>query len=306
MRTAVLFSGSPYTFRNSLPSLRQHLLEPNGADAFVMTTRENAHRRASSTFQGQGPAVLDVDANDQRWCDLVQRTYRVPAEVSDADLGAMRSALGPSLRTLRVAEDVPGYMDDLRRARVAVSRSARSYVRAGGRVDLPADDSLGFRALVDQYYHVRACYGLMVAEETAGGFVYDRVARARMDFIADEPLVLDACDDDRPRVAGCFRQPQDRVEFADEFFWYSSRAAAARIFPGLEKMGTITDRKYATVDEVSGHDHRFDPEMQWSLLLRELGFDEVAVVPIFRSARYTLGADGYYYINYLFHQQGRS
>lgn len=314
-KTAILFSGSSYNVKFSLPSLLQNLIIPNDADVFVFTTRV-CKRRIT-------PASEIPDASDnEKWNEKNATTIVDESPLSDDEIQLIKDTFGERLKMIAIAEDDYSYMEYIRDERTKMAEIVNWYIGENQHLKLPLpfqgtlftrpnDNSSNgtIRCVIDQYRHVKKCYEMMEQYENENGFKYEWVVRARIDFIVPFELNLKFYSEqhDKPYLyigASAFRT--DSMEFLDEYFWFSKRVTAAKLFPHLDKMGLLHDRKYQTFQwgteysKEAGNDFMFDPETQWSILLHELGITELIQVRLNRSACYSRGDDGYDYFNYLF------
>lgn len=306
MKTAILLSGTAYNFRFSLPSMLENLVIPNDADVFMVTSRSNMRRKAPHTAE-------DIQAEDaERWHAKAMSMIRdISRDFTPEDLEFVKDVLGDRLKGFQFIEDIPGYephlADQRRRMQFTVNEYRKESLRQGipapykGFITDPNDYHI--RCVVDQYHHVRQCYRLMGAGELVHGFQYDVVMRARADFYcpqvfqaASRPTIME------PLLHVCGSVRRDPFEWSDEFCWFSNRDIARRLFPSLDAMGFITDRKYNTIYPPQDNDFRFAPETQFSLLMYELGIEPL-VVKIYRSCRFTDGGDGFDYMNYKFSRE---
>lgn len=305
-KTAILFAGSGYNLQYSLESLLKNLVEPNNADVFVLIPRNEKRRKTPAS-----EIRNDVDT-PEGWASFDAKTRTTIVDDSplrDDELAYIRQVFGDRLKVLQVADDLPDYMQYIDLERIKMMNTINSYIRECKAKNLPLplngieihDPTTGYiRMTIDQYRHIRKCYQLFEEYERKTGTKYKYVMRARIDFVCDEPILIEHYtlnhDESYLYSMGSFRR--DPFEWADEFCWFSKRDIAARLFPALDRMGIITTRAYNTVDN-TGNDTIFSPECQFSLLLRELNLP-VINVKIFRSSMYSPGNDGFDYFNYKF------
>ncbi len=305
IRTAILFSGSAYNVRFSLDSLMENLIVPNDADVFVVTTRICKRRKTPASTP-----IPDPNVDWESYRKKNERTVVDDTPLSDEELQLIRDKFGDRLKVLVVAEEMPDYWNSVISGRIQMkdtvnnfilNATSKSQIPAFGGMTIDDHNSGTIRYTSDQYRHVKKCYELMEDYENLHGFKYNHIMRARIDFIAPEVINLNHYmqnhDGSYLYVMGSFRR--DKFPWSDEFSWFSNRKIASRLYPSLDRMGLITDRKYNTINVGEGNDMRFGPEVQFDLLLQELGLPCVNV-KIYRSAQYSPGDDGWDYFNYRF------
>lgn len=303
MRTAILFSGTAYNFRHSIASIMENMVLPNDADVFILTSRYNMMRRTVSSSD----VPLADDANQDLWNSKSRSITRHETQINDSDIAFIRETFGNRLVELQFIEDNPSYMAYLNTERVNMMMGINRYRDEcltipgaiqpfGGDATQPENGNI--KCVVDQYNHVKKCFEIMQHHEGIKGR-YDYVVRARLDCIASEKIVFAHyyLNHDYPYLYLCGSVRNDSFEWADEFFWFSKRDTAEKLFPALNRMGFITDRKYNTLAPMQPNDFVFAPETQFSLLLYELEIPLINV-HIYRSAKFTNGGDGYDYYNY--------
>jgi hypothetical protein len=125
--------------------------------------------------------------------------------------------------------------------------------------------------------------------------------RARIDFIVPEKISVEyyTLPHDRAYWYIMGSVLRDPFLYSEEFCWFSKRSICDKIYPNLDKMGLIVDRKYETFYEPQSNDFRFGAETQFALFIHELGIPHINV-KIYRAGKYTNGGDGYDYFNYAF------
>lgn len=298
-KNAILFSGSAYNIRFSLQSLMDNVVIPNDADVFVLTTRYCLRRKTKST-----EPIPDVDVDGEAWAAKNKTTERDLTPLTDAELQLIRDTFGERLKGLWVQEDIPGYNGYLHGERLRMEKTIEGYQKESLTLNQPVAKSGSINSIVDQYRHAWKLYQLMQQYEQSAGVKYEWIMRARIDFIApfvfnmrhyyenhDEAYLYD--------LHGF--SPNDPYWF-EEYCWFSKRKIADLIFPALNEIGFLTDRKYKTVS--GGRDHRFAAEVQCGILIHKLNLqDKIIPVRIWRSCRYTNGGDGYDYFNYEFRRE---
>lgn len=310
-RTAILYSGSAYNIRYSIKSQLENLVIPNDADVFIFTNRF-CKRRTTPSGYIPDPNRMDEAEENEKWVEKCKLQTFEDNPLTDEEIQLMKDTLGDRLKVFQLAEEVPGYMDYIQRGRVEMLDAINARMRDNAEKGLPTvyngkvqtDPNNGnIRNTSDQYKHVQKCYQLMKQYEAEHGIKYDYVIRARIDFIV--PFKFNIAhyylNHDAPYLYNCsgFRN-DERVEWAEEHCWFSRAAAADKLFPQLHRIGTIINRpEYNTIDYKEPIDKLFSPEVQYCLLLLELGL-HVITVPIHRSATYTKGDDGLDYFNYMF------
>lgn len=307
-RTAIIFGGSAYNIRFSLPSLLENLIIPNNADVFVLTTRFCKRRM---TYEGYIPLAEEND----KWVEKVAETIVDETPLSDKELQLIRDTFGDRLKVLKVVDDMPEYMDYIHGQRQYMKEAINEYIKVSHHLKKPAPYNGIFvntpevgtiRCIIDQYNHIKKCYELMEQYENENDFKYEWVMRARIDFIVPEVINMkhyyENLDQPYLYVMGSVRR--DTMEWCDEWCFFCKRVTAAKLFPQLHRMGFNNDRKYQTLQygtpyAPNGNDFMFDPESQFSVLLHELNL-KIINVRIYRSAGFTNGGDGFDYMNYRF------
>lgn len=305
-KTAILFSGSAYNVKFSLPSLLNNIVVPNDADIFVLTTRVCKRRKTPATSP-----IPDCDIDWEAYSKKNATTINDMTELTNAELELIRETFGDRIKGLYVFEDMQQYYNHVLNDRRQMMNVINAYMAESEKKNLPLpyngrkceDANTGsIRYTIDQYHHIKKCYEIMEQYEQANNFKYEHVIRMRIDFKAPEVInikhYLENHDDPKYLyVMGSFRR--DPFYWADEFCWFSKRQAAAMLFPHLDRIGLITDRQFNTIYEKENNDFRFSPETQFDLLLHQLKM-HVINVRIYRSGEYTSGGDGYDYFNYRF------
>lgn len=301
-KTAILFSGSAYNIKFSLQSQLENFIIPNNADVFIVTERRVKNRKTAHS--NPIPTAWDPD-----WHTKAAIIIHEESELSDDDIQFIKDTFGDKLKGIWLKDEMPNYMEYLRSQRSKMMSIVNSYRQYNEQQGLPK--SFGYditdvndgnlRCVVDQYGHVKKCYELMEQYENENSFKYDYVVRARIDFIVPEVIDIEQYilnhDINYLYIMGSVNR--DEFEFADEFCWFSKRIIASKLFPYLDRLGMIDDRKYKTALVEQNNDFRFGAETQWALLLKELGLP-VMNPKIFRSAKFTDGKNGYDYMNYMY------
>jgi cephalosporin hydroxylase len=313
-KTAILYAGSAYNLRFSLESQLKNLVEPNDADVFIVTTR--AMKRRKTPHDDYIPKAEENDL----WVEKVSKTIVDDSPLTDQEIQLIKDTFGERLKGFFIVEENEDYMNYLREERQKMADIVNWYIDESAYMKKPLpfgggkfknannDQSNGtIRCTTDQYNHIKKCYELMERYENERGEKYEWVVRARIDFIVPFEFNLKHYYENQDKqilyICGSFRQ--EVMSWLDEFFWFSKRITAEKLFPKLNRMGMINNRKhntlqYGTAYAPNGNDLNFDPEVQFSLLLYEIGLNELINIKIYRSSRYTNGNDGYDYFNYEF------
>ena len=296
----MLITGGAYNCRYALPSLAANLVLPNDADVFMLLSRYNRRRKAPFT-EDRVPSDRIDD-----WIQKVKTQVVDESPLSDAEIDFIKEVFGDRLKVFLLLEEMPAYENYIMRQRDLMMHLINRFRKQSVELGLPPPfggdvafgDNGNVRIVIDQYHHVAECYRQMVKFEVASSVRYDSVIRIRPDFIVEKPAVLQSFYDRHRHiealyVCGSFRE--DPMEWADEFCFFGERPIADKVFPNLDQMGFMEDRRYATV--YKGNEYMFAPETQFSILLWKL---EVPVVslPIYRSSCYSDGKDGWDYLNY--------
>ena len=302
-RTAILFSGSAYNIRFSIQSALENLVIPNNADVFIVTERRCLRRK---TPAGELPDIADWT----KW-EAKNRTQinDLSQLLTDEEIEFIKKTFGDRLKGFYLVDEDRGYLDRIHLARVKMMDTVNNYrlenIRMGikppfgGSVDQPENGNV--RCVVDQYHHVKKCYDYMIEYENQNGFKYDYVMRARIDFIVPEKISVEyyTLNHDKAYWYIMGSVLREEFDYSDEFCWFSKRSICDKIYHNLERLGTITDRKYNTFYAPQDNEFRFCAETQFALLIRELGIPWINV-KIYRSSRYTNGGDGFDYMNYCY------
>lgn len=309
-RTAILYSGSAYNIKHSLKSQLENFIIPNDADVFIFTNRFCKRRKTPAGYIPDVTKLDTVEEND-RWVEKVKGQFFEDIPLTDEEIQLIKDTLGDRVKVFQVADDFPEYMNYIQDGRIAMMNSINNRMKENEEMGLPKPfngtpienpDNGNIRNTSDQYRHVKRCYELMCQYENENNIKYDYVIRARIDFVV--PFVFNIAhyylNHDAPYFYNCsgFRN-DDSVEWAEEFCWFSKRSVAEKLFPQLDRIGTINTREYKTIDERYPTEMLFSPEVQYCLLLLELNL-HVITIPIHRSAMYTPGNDGFDYFNYMF------
>lgn len=304
-KVAIVFSGTAYNYQTSIGSLLEHLLIPNDADAFILTSRHNELRRVPESDE------IVTDSMPEAWAKKAQDQVRVTAPIdADGEL-LIRDTFGGRLKGLCFLEDLPEHQADLDAKRETMMNLINSYTQDSkqrGLTSLPlggntiTDPNNGcIRCVVDQYNHAKRCFQMLETYEQSQGERYDWVVRVRLDFIFQEPFILERyyLNHDIPYlyIPRNTMESEEPVEWMDEFFWFSPREIAQSLFTNLSRMGFVTDRKRQTIHPRQNVDYMFSPETQFAMLVSELGLPTLSI-RVVRSSHYTNGGDGYDYLNY--------
>jgi hypothetical protein len=302
-RTAILFSGSAYNIRFSLQSLMDNLVIPNNADVFVLTERRCLRRK---TISGNIPSIEDwpkwKEKNDTQINDLDH-------PLTDEEIQLIKDTFGDRLKSFNLLEGMPEYFSYLTMERNKMMDAINNYRRENHALaikmpfgnDVTSGDNGNVRCVVDQFRHIKKNYEIMCDYENANGFKYDYVIRARIDFVCPEKISVEYYTLPHDKAYWYVMGSVMREEFpySDEWGWFSKRSICDQIYPNLDKMGLITDRKYETFYKPQNNEFRFCAETQFELLIKELQVP-VVNIKIYRSSVYTNGNDGYDYMNYCF------
>jgi hypothetical protein len=301
-RTAIIFSGSAYNVKFSLPSLMENLVIPNNADVFVLTERRCLRRK---TPAGDLPDISDWEKwefkNRSTIADLNQ-------PLTDEEIALIKTTFGDRLKGFYLIDEMQDFLyymeDERRKMMVTVNAYINENNSRGIKPPFPFEmdhiDNGNLRCVINQFRQIKKCYEYMREYEDQNGFKYDYVMRARIDFIAPEKIIIEyytPCHDWNYWyiMGSVLREP---FPFSDEFCWFSRRSISDRIFLELDRMGLITDRKYDTYYAPQNNDFRFSSETQFGLYIKELNIPFLNI-KIFRSSKYTNDGD-YDYMNYAF------
>lgn len=312
MRTAILYSGSAYNIKYSIQSQLENLIIPNNADVFIFTNRF-CKRRTTPSGYIPDPNKMHLPEENEKWVEKCKLQTFEDSPLTDEEIQLMKDVLGDRLKVFQLAEETPGYMEYLQNGRYEMLYAINSRLADNRQKGLPTifdgkdqedPNSGNIRNTSDQYKHVKKCFELMMKYESENNIKYDWVMRARIDFIV--PFKFNIAhyylNHDAPYLYNCsgFRNDAD-VEWAEEHCWFSKRIVADKLFPELHRVGTIINHpNHKTINyRHPVIDMLFAPEVQYCLLLLELGL-HVITVPIHRSATYTKGDDGLDYFNYMF------
>lgn len=302
-RTAILFTGSAYNIRFSIKSAMENLVIPNNADVFMVTERRCLRRK---TVSGEIPDISDWESwkkkNDTQINDLSQ-------PLSDEEIQLIRETLGDRLKGFYLFDEMGEYRSYIYSQRekmmMAVNKYRAENIKAGVKPPLGNDidhlDNGNLRCVVDQFGHIKKAYEFMCDFENQNNFKYDYVMRVRTDLIVPEKISVEyyTLPHDKAYWYIMGSVNRDPFPYCEDWCWFSKRSIADQIYPRLEMMGLIVDRKYNTLYEPQDNDFRFGAETQFALLGKELNLP-IINVKVYRSAKYTNGGDGYDYMNYSF------
>lgn len=301
-RTAILFSGSAYNIRFSIQSAMDNLIIPNNADVFIVTERRCLRRK---TVAGNIPPIEDWENWHKKNQVVIQDSSQ---PLTDEEINLIKETFGDRLKVFFLMDDNNDYKsyiaNERDKMRIACNEYRKQSLELGIKppfVEIKDSDNGNIRCVVDQYRHVKKAYELMCDYESQNNFKYDYVMRARIDFIVPEKISLEYFilphDKTYWYIMGSFmREP---FPYTDEFCWFSRRSICDQIYPSLDRLGLIVDRKYDTYYVPSTNDFRFCAETQFEMLLRELNLP-MFNVRIYRSATFTAHTDRYDYMNYVF------
>jgi hypothetical protein len=301
-RTAILFSGSAYNIRFSIKSAMENLVIPNNADVFIVTERRCLRRK---TVAGAIPEIAD-------WGNWHKKNITQINDLSqplrDDEIALIKETLGDRLKGFYIMDDMADYKSHIAIARdkmrVACNEYRKQNLELGIKppfTEIKDSDNGNIRCVVDQYHHVKKAYDYMVEYENQNNFKYDYVMRARIDFIVPEKISVEhyTLPHDRAYWYIMGSVLRDPFLYSEEFCWFSKRSICDKIYPALERLGLIVDRKYETFYAPQANDFRFCAETQFALLIHELQIPHINV-KIYRSSKYTNGGNGYDYMNYAF------
>ena len=298
-RTAIIYGGSPYSTNFSLESQIKNLIDPNEADVFMVVTRGMKRRKTPAS-------EIPLAEQNEKWNEKNATTIVDKTPLSDEEIQVIKETLGDRLKGFLVFEDTNDYYDHVVSDRKEMTNIANNYINECNSQGLPApfrgkliasDDNGTVRCVVDQYHHIKKAYELMEAYEKANDVQYEYVMRARIDFIVpfEFNILHYTLNHDSELLYICGTLEEERI-WADEHTFFCKRPMSKKIFPQLDRMGMIVNRKYNTIE--GDNDMVFDPEVQFGILLKELNAP-IVNVKIFRSAKYT--NDGQWdYFNYMF------
>lgn len=302
-RTAILFTGSAYNIRFSIKSAMENLVIPNNADVFIVTERRCLRRK---TVAGEAVGIEEWEKYEKKSQGQIAD---LDNPLTDEEIVLIKETFGDRLKGFYLMDDMPEYLSYIYSERskmmVAVNAYRLENLEKGIKPPYPFEithlDNGNLRCVVDQYHHVKKAYDYMCEYENQNGFKYDYVMRARIDFIVPEKISVEyyTLPHDRAYWYIMGSVLRDPFLYSEEFCWFSKRSICDQIYPQLERLGLITDRKYDTYYAPQNNDFRFGAETQFALLIKELNIPYVNV-KIYRSAQYTSGGDGYDYMNYKF------
>jgi len=301
-KTALLFSGSAYNTRFSIQSAMENLVIPNNADVFIVTERRCLRRK---TVAGEIPNIDDwakwVAKNITQINDLSQ-------PLTDEEINLIKTTFGDRLKGFYIMDEMPDYYNFIKsereKMRLACNEYRRQNLELGVKppfTEILDSDNGNIRCVVDQYHHVKKAYDYMCEYENQNGFKYDYVMRARIDFIVPEKISVEyyTLPHDKAYWYIMGSVLRDPFPYSEEFCWFSKRSICESIYPQLERLGVITDRKYETYYAPQDTEFRFCAETQFALLIHELNIPYINV-KIYRSSKYTNGGDGFDYMNYAY------
>ena len=303
-RTAILFSGSAYNIRFSIQSMMDNLVMPNNADVFIVTERRCLRRR---TPAGEIP---DIETQWEKWENKTKTIeHYLDQPLTNEEIELIKTTLGDRLKGFYLMDDMPEYFGYINQERdkmvAAVNTYRKENIELGIKPpfgnDVTHNDNGNIRCVVDQFRHIKKCYEFMCDYENQNNFKYDYVMRARIDFIVPEKISIEYYTLNHDRAYWYIMGSVLREEFpySDEWCWFSKRSICDKIYPNLENMGLITDRKYETYYAKQNNDFRFGSETQMALFISEINILYINV-KIYRSSVFTNGGDGYDYMNYKF------
>jgi hypothetical protein len=302
-RTAILYSGSAYNIRFSIKSAMDNLVVPNNADVFIVTERRCLRRK---TPAGELPHIDDWEKWQKKNSTQIND---LDHPLTDEEIQLIKDTFGDRLKGFYLFDDMPEYKSYINEERLKMIKAVNQYrlenIEAGIKPPYPFEithvDNGNIRCVVDQYHHVKKAYDYMCEYENQNGFKYDYVMRARIDFIVPEKISVEyyTLPHDRAYWYIMGSVLRDPFLYSDEFCWFSKRSICDKIYPALERLGLIADRKYDTYYAPQNNDFRFGAETQFAMLIHELGIPHINV-KIYRSSTYTNGGDGYDYMNYCF------
>ena len=166
MRTAILFTGQLRTIQRTAKIIRENLIEPNDADAFLYCEERLADQQYGSQERGS--------------------------------LDHVRSEWGSSIKSIEVADSDPHYWsgkDDGDAEGQDAGKISRDEYRRE-RASALAEDNLAGRLFYEatgaalEYHQLRCAYEAMCAEEERRGERYDIVCRSRFDVITFRKLIM--------------------------------------------------------------------------------------------------------------------
>lgn len=314
-KVAILYSGSAYNVKFSLPTQLKNLVEPNDADVFVFTTKLCKRRKTEHSDY-----IPDASENE-KWNKKNSETLLDEHNLRQSEIDLIKNTFVERLKGFKIAEEDSSYIAYLAQERENMMDLINQYIDECWYLKVPAPfngikltgannpmSNGTIRCVIDQYNHLKKCYEMMEQYERENNFKYEWIVRARIDFIV--PFVFNLKhyyeNQDKPYIYICGSFRQEVMSWMDEFCFFTKRITAEKLFPKLNLMGMIKNRKHNTVQYGTaysgekGNDLNFDPEVQFSLLLHEIGLNDLINVKIYRSARYTDGDDGYDYFNYEF------
>lgn len=300
-RTAILFTGSAYNIRFCIKSSMDNLVIPNNADVFIVTERRCLRRK---TVSGDLPEIDDWESwrkkNDTQINDLSQ-------PLTDEEIQLIKDTLGDRLKGFYLFDEMRDYNNYIYKKRgemmLAVNEFRKYNLEHGIKPPMGNNidhlDNGNLRCVVDQFNHIKKAYEFMCEYENENGFKYDYVVRARIDLIIPEKISVEyyTLPHDKAYWYIMGSVMRDPFPYCEDFCWFSKRSICDQIYPRLDMMGLIVDRKYQTFYEPQDNDFRFGAETQFALLIHEINIPYINV-QIYRSAQYTNGGDGYDYMNY--------
>lgn len=226
-KTAILFSGSAYNIKHSLPSLLENLIIPNNADVFVVTTRVCKRRKTPPTIP-----IPDCDVDWEGYSRKNEQTIVDETPLTNEELQLIRDTFGERLKALHVFEEMPEYYRHVTADRIKMKEAVNTYIDESREKGIPYlpyrgnkinDHNTGaIRYVIDQYHHAKKCYEFMEQYEKEHGFKYHYVMRARIDFKCPEVINLHhyAQNHDEPYLYVFGSVRRDPFFWADEFAWF--------------------------------------------------------------------------------------
>lgn len=243
MRVAVLASGFLYNALESAEAFKKHLIEPNKADVFLFTSRENFARS-------------DGGVRDR-------------ADVGFSGLARLISLWG--IQRSGCAER-PDYQDELAEQYAAYAKRLEGFRPR----HKPEYVDQAYRAsTIDQYLRLKWCWRLMEEHERRRGWCYDVVVRARPDLVFETDVNI--CDTGSLHVPckSHFYHCHHNRNYLKEFLFYARRDVFAQVASWVDHYGGLI----APLFELGGADYTLCPEYQFYLLAKRHRF-AVQFIPV--------------------------